>query len=188
MQIPPLWATPSGPPARLPESLVAAARLLTDSGGAVTLIQQLGAYQSLALRWREARPLERQALAPALTQSPFALRVQSTLDAFTRAAWAGPDAVPPLPQQKMLEAFERLSSDDQEIIARVSGDSAVSDYRSRLQAQVEALTPRPVDTVTLSPAAQAHLAGAPGPAPQAPPIGVAPERAAAIAAYGRLAG
>ncbi|MES2894898.1 MAG: hypothetical protein V4759_02620 [Pseudomonadota bacterium] len=189
----------SGPSAsNFPGGLPAAMAALNDSAGA--LGHQLKAYQALAGRWREAGPGERAALAPTLTESPFAQRVQSTLNAFTRAAWAGPDAAPPLPQAKVLEAFDALSEPDREIVAAMqvdtSGEPAYASakaYRARLQADLEtARAPqadRARDMVTLSEEAVRHLAGdgepaSPGiPAPEA----AHPAVAAALAAYARVA-
>ncbi|MES2340294.1 MAG: hypothetical protein V4597_01345 [Pseudomonadota bacterium] len=193
MQISTLGAAQSGAPAILPDSVAAAALVLGDRSGAVSLSQQLKSYQDLAGRWRGARGGERQALARTLTESPFAQRVQSTLNTFTRAAWAGPDAVPPEPQAKMLAAFDALSPDDQQIVAGVQVDAAgapayasADDYRARLQDDLDRAQPRRADSVTLSTEAKAALAGAPPPAPPQTPE-VAPERAAAIAAYAKLA-
>lgn len=193
MQISTLGAAQSGAPAILPDSVAAAALVLGDRSGAVSLRAQLASYQDLAGRWRQAQGGERQALARVLTDSPFAQRVQTTLNAFTRAAWAGPNAVPPEPQAKMLQAFDALPPDDQQIVAGVQVDAAgapayasADDYRARLQADLDQAQPRRADSVTLSPQAQATLAGAAPPEPMPPPE-VAPERAAAIAAYARLA-
>lgn len=193
MQISTLGAAQSGAPAILPDSVAAAALVLGDRSGAVSLSQQLKSYQDLAGRWRGAQGQERQALARTLTESPFAQRVQTTLNAFTRAAWAGPDATPPEPQARMLAAFDALPPDDQQIVAGVQVDAAgapayasADDYRARLQADLDQAQPRRADRVTLSAQAQAALAGAATPEPPPSPE-VAPERAAAIAAYSKLA-
>ena len=182
----------TGPSPASPESVAAAALVLHDRSGARSLEQQLRAYQDLASRWRAAPPGERQALARALTESPFGQRVQSTLNAFTRAAWAGPHAAPPEPQAKLLSAFDALSEDDRRIVAglQVDGSGApaygsAAEYRQRLQADLDAAQPRKTDSVTLSPQARARLAGAAPPVPPAEPE-VSPERAAALAAYTRL--
>ena len=166
--------------------------MLHDRSGALSLDQQLSASQDLASRWRAAPSSERQALARALTESPFGQRVQSTLNAFTRAAWAGPNAVPPEPQAKLLSAFDGLSADDQQIVSglQVDGSGAPAygsppEYRQRLQADLDAARPRKIDRVILSPNARAHLAGAPMPAPTVEPD-ISPARAAAMAAYTRL--
>ena len=191
MQIANSLAGPRGPPI-IPDSIAAAAMVLNDRSGASDLGQQLASYQDLASRWRSAPVGERQALAQALTDSPFAQRVQSTLNAFTRAAWAGSSAMPPEPQAKVLSAFDNLSEADQQIVAGVQVDGAgapaygsPADYRARLQADLDAAQPRRADSVSLSPRAQAVLAGDAPPATPPPPE-VAPERAAALAAYTRL--
>lgn len=177
-----------------------AAAALNDS--ARPLGDQLRAYQALASRWREAGLGERTALAPILTESPFAQRVQSTLNAFTRAAWAGPDAAPPVPQAKVLEAFDALSESDREIVAAmqvdVSGEPAYASaraYRARLEADLAAAQSTenapPRDMVTLSQDALRHLAGRADAPPSAPPSGetaARPEVAAAMAAYAKAAG
>lgn len=180
-----------------PGGLPAATAALNDSAG--SLPRQLKAYQALAGRWREAGPGERAALAPTLTESPFAQRVQSTLNAFTRAAWAGPDATPPAPQAKALEAFDALSEPDREIVAAMQVDASgepayvsAKAYRARLQADLEAArtpTDRAQDVVTLSEEAVRHLAGdgAPSPPQTPPPEAAHPAVAAALAAYARAA-
>jgi len=185
-----------------PGGLPAATAALNDPAGSPP--HQLKAYQALASRWREAGPGERAALAPALTESPFAQRVQATLDAFTRAAWAGPGAPPPAPQAKALEAFDALSETDREIVAAMQVDirgepayASANAYRHRLQIDLEAAAPletrRRQDVVTLSEAAMRHLAaGGEGEPtsrePQSPETAARPEVAAAIAAYSRAAG
>ncbi|CAN5490473.1 hypothetical protein BH10PSE5_BH10PSE5_28950 [soil metagenome] len=184
--------TLAGPPPVLPDTVAAAALVLHDRSGALSLEQQLSAYQDLASRWRAAPSGERQGLAKALTESPFGQRVQSTLNAFTRAAWAGPHAAPPEPQAKLLTAFDDLSADDQQIVAglQVDGSGAPAygspaEYRQRLQADLDAAQPRKTDSVSLSPEARAHLAGGGPPVPPAAPE-ISPARAAAMAAYTRL--
>ena len=185
-------STLAGPSPALPDSVAAAALVLHDRSGAKSLDQQLGAYQDLASRWRAAPSGDRQALAKALTESPFGQRVQSTLNAFTRAAWAGPHAVPPEPQARLLGAFDGLSAEDQKIVAGLQVDSAgapaygsPAEYRQRLQADLDAAQPRKTDSVSLSPEARAHLAGTPPHVPPAEPE-ISPARAAAMAAYTRL--
>ena len=184
--------TLSGSPPALPDTVAAAALVLHDRSGALSLDQQLSAYQDLASRWRAAPSGERQVLAKALTESPFGQRVQSTLNAFTRAAWAGPQAVPPEPQARLLSAFDGLSADDQQIVAGLQVDSAgapaygsPAEYRQRLQADLDATQPRKTDSVSLSVEARAHLSGAAPPVPTAEPE-ISPARAAALAAYTRL--
>ena len=184
--------TLAGPPPVLPDTVAATAMALHDRSGALSLDQQLGAYQDLASRWRAAPSGERQALARALTESPFGQRVQSTLNTFTRAAWAGPHAVPPEPQAKLLTAFDGLSPDDQQIVAGLQVDGAgapvygsPAEYRQRLQADLDAAQPRKADTVSLSPEARSHLAGASQAVPAAE-TEISPARAAALAAYTRL--
>ncbi|HJV41477.1 hypothetical protein [Caulobacter sp.] len=181
-----------------PGGLAAAAAALNDTSGAVGLDQQLSAYHALASRWNGAGFAERANLTQALTESPFAKTIQSALNTFTRAAWAGADAVPPAPQQRALTAFDGLSETDQAIIASLQvgvrdsqGPSSVADYRGRLQADLESAQPAPAeprDSITLSAEAQARLAGgaAPDSAP-ATPVDATPEMAAAISAYGKVA-
>ncbi|WP_309646592.1 hypothetical protein [Phenylobacterium sp.] len=202
MHITKITAGQYGPPAlNFPGGVAGATAALNDPSAA--LGGQLKAYQALAGRWREAGHEERAALAPTLIDSPFAKRVQSTVDAFSRAAWAGPDATPPAPQAKMLEAFDALSEADQEIVAAMQLDASgqpanasPSDYRARLQADLDAVPAaeqrRPRDTVTLSKEALDRLAGETDPAPVAPrPSSEGRTRAdlaAAVAAYARVAG
>jgi hypothetical protein len=206
MQISRLAAGPASPSdLNLPGGVAAATAVLNDSTGAAGLTQQLEAYQALAGRWREARNGDRAMLAQALTDSPFGQKVQSTLDAFTRAAWTGPDAVPPAPQAQILKAFDDLSDAERQIVAAMqvdtSGASAFAspaDYRARLQADLDATEAavaheRRTDTVTLSKDAQALLESGdqPDAAPAPPPAGQARTRAdlaAAMAAYSRAAG
>lgn len=181
-----------------PGGLVAAAAALNDTSGSVGLNQQLAAYHALANRWNGAGFAERASLTPALTDSPFAKTIQSALNTFTRAAWAGADAVPPAPQQRALEAFDGLSETDQAIVASLQvgikdsqGPSSAADYRQRLQADLENAQPASVasrDSISLSPEAQARLAGAAPPEPPpAPPADADPQMAAAISAYGKAA-
>lgn len=179
-----------------PGGAAGAAAALNDTAGAVGLDQKLGAYHALSNRWAGAGHAERAALAPALNDSPFAKTVQSALNTFTKAAWAGSDAAPPAPQAQALKAFDGLSETDQAIVASLQvgvqgarGHSTVADYRARLQADLADAQPAasaPRDTVTLSAEAQARLAGAD--APEAPaPVEAAPQMAAAISAYGKAA-
>jgi len=183
-----------------PGGVMAAAAVLNDRSGRYALNQQLDAYRALADRWRTARPGERDVLAQALTESPFARGVQSTLNAFTRAAWAGSDAVPPEPQAKALQAFDSLSESDRQIVAAMQADRAggpgfatPARYRSRLQAELDSATaaaqpsPRRADSVTLSEAAQAALDGGAPAGPTAQETQAPhPAIAAAIAAYTRV--
>ncbi|MDP3854271.1 hypothetical protein [Phenylobacterium sp.] len=199
MHISKLTAGQTGSPApNSPGGSAATAALNDPSSG---LDRQLKAYQVLVGRWREAGHDERAALAPTLTESPFAKRVQSTLNAFTRAAWAGPEAVPPAPQAKMLEAFDALSEDDREIVAAMQLDASgraanatPEAYRARLQADLEAAPPpaRGRDTVTLSQEALDHLAGQAdaAPAPERPSVEgrTRMDLAAAVTAYARAGG
>ena len=181
-----------------PGGLVAASAALNDTSGSVGLNQQLSAYHALANRWNDAAFAERSTLTQALTESPFAKTIQSALNTFTRAAWAGADAAPPAPQQRALEAFDSLSDTHQAIVASLQvgvqnsqGPSSVADYRSRLQADLDGAQPattEPRDSITLSPEAQARLAGAAPPESAATaPVDAAPEMAAAINAYGKAA-
>jgi len=178
---------------------VAAARaVLGDTTGTVGLQQQLTAFHALSNRWAGAGHDERTGLAWALNESPFAKTVQSALNTFTRAAWAGTDAVPPEPQIRMKSAFEGLSETEQTIVASLNvgmpkaAPASVEDYRARLQSAVETVQPaaRPQDSVTLSPKAQAVLAGEAVPSsPEASPVPAAtPDLAAALTAYGKAAG
>ena len=181
------------------DPVAAATATLSDPQGGLT--QKLQAYQALAGRWRTAGPAERASLAPALTESPFAQKVQSTLNAFTRAAWAGADAAPPEPQAQALKAFDALSDGDRQIVSSMQLNSSgakafasAADYRAHLQAEldaVEAQAPRGGDTIILSDAAQAHLAGGGAPPADAPgetDIAAHPEVAAALSAYAKAAG
>jgi len=182
-----------------PGGPTAAATALNDVSGATGLNQQLVAYHALSARWAGAGHAERAGLAQALTESPFAKTVQSALNTFTRAAWAGADAAPPTPQIQMKQAFDGLSETDQTIVASLQvgrqgspPPASVADYRARLQSDIEAVQPpdaRPQDTVTLSPEAQARLAGGASPTPAPlPPAEATPEMAVAITAYGKAAG
>lgn len=175
-----------------PGDVSAATAAVNDASGATTVDQQLDAYHALADRWRGAGHGERAALSQALTESPFAKTIQTAVNTFTRAAWPGADAAPPVPQRRMKDAFDGLSGDHQKIIASlqvgVPGSpppASVGDYRARLQANLDAVQtpPAPTDTVTLSPEAQARLAGAAPAEPVAPPAEVSPEMAPAITAY-----
>ena len=181
-----------------PGGAAGAAAALNDTSGAVALNQQLNAYHALSSRWAGAGHAERAGLSQALTESPFAKTIQSALNTFTRAAWAGSDAVPPTPQRQALGAFDGLSETDQTIVASLQvgvqdskGPSSVADYRGRLKADLEdAETPASAarDTVTLSAEAQARLAGTAAPeTPAAAPVEASPEMAAAISAYGKAA-
>ena len=199
MQISRITPGPGGPSALNDPAVVAATAAVNDPQGGLS--EKLQAYQGLASRWRTAAPAERAALAPALTESPFAQKVQSILNAFTRAAWAGADAPPPQPQSQALKAFDGLSDDDKQIVAGMQLDSSgarafasATDYRAHLQAELDAAqapAPRAGDTITLSDAAQAHLAGGPTPSndvsAEADPS-ADPEMATAISAYAKAAG
>jgi hypothetical protein len=188
----------AGAPA-YPGGAAGAAAALNDTAGAVGLDQKLSAYHALSSRWAGAGHAERAALAPALNDSPFARTVQSALNTFTKAAWAGSDAAPPVPQAQALKAFDGLSDTDQTIVASLQvgvpgarGPATVADYRARLQSDLDAVQPAaaaPRDSVTLSPEAQARLAGAAAPeASSAPVVEPAPQMAAALSAYGKAAG
>jgi hypothetical protein len=182
-----------------PGGAAAAAAALNDATGAVGVDQQLNAYHALSSRWAGAGHGQRSALTQALTESPFAKTVQSALNTFTRAAWAGAGAVPPAPQLQAKQAFDGLSEVDQKIVASlqvgVQGSpppASIDDYRARLQAELDAVQPpdaQPQDTVTLSAEARTWMAGgAATPAPAAAPVDATPEMAAAITAYGKAAG
>jgi hypothetical protein len=184
--------------ANYPGGVAGASAALNDTSGSVGLDQQLGAYHALSNRWAGAGHAERAGLAQALTESPFAKTIQSALNTFTRAAWAGTEAVPPTPQRQALGAFDGLSETDQTIVASLQvgvqnskGPSSVADYRARLQSDLDAAqpsTPAPRDTVTLSPEAQARLNGSAAPeTPVAAPVEASPEMAVAISAYGKVA-
>jgi hypothetical protein len=176
----------------------AATAALNDTTGAASVDQQLGAYHALSNRWAGAGHGERAALTQALTDSPFAKTVQSALNTFTRAAWAGSGAAPPAPQERAKAAFEGLSETDQKIVASlqvgVQGSpppASVDDYRARLQSDLDAAQApdtRSQDTVTLSPEARARLAGGAAEDSTPPPTDATPEMAAAISAYGKAAG
>lgn len=205
MQINRLLADPTGASGGvlpLTAASAQAAAVLHARGGTPDLGQQLQAYQSLAGQWREARHFgQRAALAQALTESPFGQRVNTVLNTFTRAAWAGVDAVPPQPQIQVLNAFDELSGDDQRIVATLTPDPATgvgfvtaTDYRETLQAAVDAAqsgtVQRQPDRVTLSVEAQARLAGdAPSdPVSSAADDAVNPQLAKVLAAYLKAAG
>jgi hypothetical protein len=189
-------ASGSQAPLPFPGGAAAATAAVNDASGATGVGQQLDAYHALSSRWAGASHGERAVLTQALTESPFAKTIQTAVNTFTRAAWAGSGAVPPAPQQRMKDAFDGLSDDHKQIIASlqvgVPGSpppATVDDYRARLQSDLDAAkapTAAPTDTVTLSPEAQARLAGTAPTEPAAPPPAeVAPEMAAAITAYGR---
>ena len=180
----------------LPGGAAGAAAALNDTSSSASLDQQLGAYHALSSRYAGAGHAERAGLAQALTESPFAKTIQSALNTFTRAAWAGSDAVPPTQQRQALAAFDGLSETDQTIVASLQvgvqnsqGPGSVADYRGKLQADLDGAQPAAAparDTVTLSPEAQARLAGTAAPeTPAAPAVEPAPEMAAAISAYGK---
>jgi len=180
-----------------PGGAAAATAAVNDASGATGVGQQLDAYHALSNRWAGAGHGERAALTHALTESPFAKTIQTAVNTFTRAAWPGADAVPPVPQQRMKDAFEGLSGDHQQIIASlqvgIQGPSpkpaSVDDYRARLQADLDASqapVAAPTDTVTLSAEAQARLAGA-APVEAAPTVTPTPQMAPAITAYGKAA-
>ena len=181
-----------------PGGVAAATAAVNDASGATAVGQQLDAYHALSGRWAGAGHGERAALTQALTESPFARTIQTAVNSFTRAAWAGSDAAPPVPQQRMKDAFEALSGDHQQIIASLqvglqgaaSRPASVDDYRARLQADLDAAqapASAPRDTVTLSPEAQARLAGA-APTETAPtPVEPTPQMAPAINAYAKTA-
>ncbi len=185
-----------------PGGLTAALAVMAKPTNSATLGAQLDAYGALAGRWRAAQGGERTSIAQALTESPFGRRVHATLDAYTRAAWAGPEAVPPAPEIRALKAFDDLDGADQQIVAFMQGGQAgeqpasVGAYRARLQSDVDAAKaadvppPRRPDSVTLSDDAQARLAGQ-TPAAAAGPPPVQPrtrEMAAALAAYAKAVG
>jgi hypothetical protein len=197
MKIDHISATGGGQAAlSFPGGVPAATAAVNDASGATTVGQQLDAYHALSGRWAGASQGERAALTHALTESPFAKTIQTAVNTFTRAAWPGADAQPPVPQQRMKDAFDGLSDDHQQIIASlqvgVPGSpppATVDDYRARLKSDLDAVqapATMPTDTVTLSPEARARLAGAtPPPEAAAPTVAPTPEMAPAITAYGR---
>lgn len=168
---------------------------LYGAGGA-SVDDQLEAYRTLAGQWREAKGAERAKLAQALSDSPFGQKALAVVNRFTRAAWAGADAAPPAPQEKALQAFDRLTETDRKIVAALQTDpatgagfAAAADYRAHLQAELDAARPRPADQIVLSAAARARLAGAQtaqasGPAERPSD----PQVAEAFAAYARASG
>ena len=159
-------ATAAGGVAALPASALAAANILRDPNSSAGLDEQLSAYQDLSSQWRASRNLgQRTALAHVLTNSPFGQRVDDAVNRFTKAAWAGTQAVPPEPQVKMLEAFDGLSADDQTIVSALQTDPATGAnfaspeaMRAHLHDQIVAAAGRKPDQVTLSSEAKARLA------------------------------
>jgi hypothetical protein len=154
---------------------IGAAAAVVNGGDDQGLDQQLHAYQTLAAHWGQAAAGDRPTLSQALTQSPFARRVEGAINSFTKAAWPGEGAAPDQAKAKMLQAFDALSPDDQKIVFTVQTSvrgrptfASVEDYRASLQ---PARTTAPTDTVTLSPEAQARLAAGEEP----PPADPAPE-------------
>ncbi len=203
MQISSLPATEPNPNAYMYAGGVAiVASVLNAPTNTAKVSEQLQAYRELSSQWRDAPQNQRAGLAQALTESPFAQKVQATLNAFTRAAWAGPNAMPPEPQAQILKAFDNLSETDREIVAGMQVDSAGSpafasgdDYRAKLQADLDEARPNaPIrDTVTLSNEAQTRMAAAEAPAvtpAPAPPFEASPraQLAAGMAAYSKAAG
>lgn len=198
MKIDQISATTGGAQSAIafPGGVAAATAAVNDASGATAVGQQLDAYHALSSRWAGANHGERAALTHALTESPFAKTIQTAVNTFTKAAWPGADAQPPVPQQRMKDAFEGLSGDHQQIIASlqvgVPGSpppASVEDYRARLQSDLDAAQAPAAaskDTVTLSPEAQARLAGA-APVEQAPQVAPTSEMAPAITAYTRAA-
>jgi len=195
MQLSNIAARSSGPDiSRLTPEVAAHVAILADPPGSSGFDRQLDAYQAVAARWRVAGQGDRAGLASVLTDSPFGQRVHRVLDAFTRAAWPGRDAGPDAAPAQLIKAFDSLSDDDQQIVAGMHTDpssgapyASANDYRARLKANLEeAQAPgleRRGDVVTLSPEAQAHLAGKPTPSPASAVSAPRPEMAAAIAAY-----
>jgi hypothetical protein len=183
-------------PLAFPGGLGAAVIAVNDTTGATGLSQQLDAYHALSSRWPNAGGGERATLTQALTDSPLAKTIQTAVNTFTKAAWAGTDAAPPVPQQKMKDAFDGLSDDHQQIVASLqvgvqgasSKPASVDDYRTRLQSDLDAAQPTaaaPQDTVTLSAEAQARLAGTTPAETAAPIVTPTPEMAPAISAYAK---
>jgi hypothetical protein len=175
LQITSPWT--GGPSPRGVDPAIGAAAAVVNGGGDQGLDQQLQAYQSLAAHWGQAAasPGDRATLSQALTQSPFARRVEGALNSFTKAAWPGEGAAPDQAQAKMLQAFDALSPDDQKIVFTVQTSvrgrpafASVEDYRASLQ---PARGVAPTDTITLSPEAQARLAAGEEPPPAAPAPG-----------------
>ncbi|MFZ0268212.1 hypothetical protein [Caulobacter sp.] len=199
MKIDQISATADGGQVALPfpGGIGAASAAVNDASGATSVGRQLDAYHALSGRWAGAGAGERAALTHALTESPFAKTIQTAVNSFTRAAWPGSEAVPPAPQQKMLQAFDGLSDDHQQIVASlqvgVQGPSprpaSVEEYRARLQADLDAVQvpAAPQDTVTLSAEAQARLAGSAPTQTAPPPAAPTPEMAPAINAYTKAA-
>lgn len=202
MQTPVITSGRGGHQADFPAELRASTARMSAPTTSTNVDSQLRAYRALAGRWSVAGEAERSRLTPILTTSPFAQRIQTTLNAFTRSAWAGADASPPGPQIQMLKAFDQLPDVDKQIVAAMQPDGAgvptygsARAFRTTLQvaaeqAQADAMHDRGVaDRITLSAAARDQLAGAaPGPAAvdaatSAPPA--SPEVAKVHAAYTR---
>lgn len=189
----------AGSHSTLPPQAVGAATLLRDPSPSANLDEQLSAYQDLSSQWRDARNLgHRAALAHVLNTSAFGQRVERAVNGFTRAAWAGVDAVPPEPQVKMLQAFDGLSEDDQRIVAALQTDPATGAgfgspdaLRTHLQDQIGAFHwSRKADQVTLSPEAQARMAEPVDGSESAPPTvePANPVLARVLVAYAKAAG
>ena len=177
-------------------SLRPSAAALYDAGGSASLERQLDAYRELSSRWRQSKGAEREALSQVLSDSPFGQRALGVLNRFTRAAWPGADAQPPLPQEKALQAFDSLSEPDREILAAMQADqtgrpafASAAEYRAYLEGKLDDARPRRADAVTLSSEAQARLEGANPPVgapPSAPPADA--RIASAMAAYAKAGG
>ncbi len=92
MSIQPVGDAGRSPGLAMAGPVAAAAALLNRPAETADLRAQLEAYSALAGHWPQASERDRPAAARALSESAFAHRIQATLNAFTRAAWAGPDA------------------------------------------------------------------------------------------------
>jgi hypothetical protein len=178
--------------------------LLNVHAEGTKLAVQLQVYAGLASRWAASTDSERTDLGQALNDSRFAGRIQATLNAYTRAAWAGAEAAPPAPQKQALSAFDALSSSDRQIVAALRGGPLSSlpltppqAYRSRLASEAEAAQQgqrspggAPSVEISISEAARKLLDGLTAdPDPASPPVQPrTPQIAAAIEAYRKIAG
>lgn len=124
--------------------LARAAAVVNDTSGAHSLETQLQAYQTVASYWGQPNIAahDRDAMVQAVTDSPFARRVEGVLNAFSKAAWAGDGASEAQAHRKMLGAFNALSGADQHIVATIQSSargrllfSSTPDYKAHLEAQ-----------------------------------------------------
>jgi len=130
---PPSSSSPSTDQVRAQFQALAA---VSDTSGNTSLSDQLSAYKQLASGYgSQTDAATHMATVSAFTSSSFFSRVQTVTNSYQQISWAGRNGTEAAAQQAQINAFQSFSSEDQTIIASLSGITGAttpSDYLSYL--------------------------------------------------------